>query len=149
MGKGKAMEMFGFGEANDYDAGERMKSACGGVCVGVVLFLGALGVLGWNEKRAVYTAQTIDYARSKFVQLDGCAPVDGSTGKLIAFQGCDPAPEENYAPDNYDLLQDVVTPDGAEGEVFAPADVVFSWARHTQQYARHETVTSSKSKSKS
>ena len=149
MGKGKAMELFGFGEPDTASAGERMKSACCGVCIGVVLFLGALGVLGWNEKRAVYTAQTIDYARSEFVQLDGCEPADASTGKLIAFQGCDPAPEEDYAPTNYELLKDVVTSGGAEGEVFAPADVVFSWARHTQQYARHETVTTPKSKAKS
>ena len=109
MGKGKAMELFGFGEPDTASAGERMKSACCGVCIGVVLFLGALGVLGWNEKRAVYTAQTIDYARSEFVQLDGCEPADASTGKLIAFQGCDPAPEEDYAPTNYELLKDVVT----------------------------------------
>ena len=146
MGKGKAMELFGFGEPDTASAGERMKSACCGVCIGIVLFLGALGVLGWNEKRAVYTAQTIDFARTEFVQVDGCEPADDSTGKLIAFQGCEPAPDANYAPDNYDLLEGVVRPNEASGAVFAPADAVFSWARHTQQYASHEIVTSSKSK---
>ena len=150
MGKGKYWEHFGFGtayvtetvtvtvETEIVTPADRMRSACGGVCIGVVLFLGALGVLGWNEKRAVYTAQTIDYARSEFVQLDGCEPADASTGKLIAFQGCDPA--TSYSPSNYDLLQGVAASGGANGDVFAPADVVFSWARHTQQYVNKEVV---------
>eukprot|EP00754_Rhynchopus_humris_P051569 Rhum_TRINITY_DN9620_c0_g1::Rhum_TRINITY_DN9620_c0_g1_i1::g.34234::m.34234 len=152
MGRG-AMEHLGFGTGETVSTregfGDRMCHAVGGVCVGIVFFLGSLALLGWNEKRAVYTAQTIDYARKEFVQLDTCEPTAEHTGKLIAFQGCGPAPEQGYAPTDADYLADVAESGGIQGAVYAPATAVFSWTRTTQQYVSHEyTVTNSKEKTK-
>ena len=152
MGRG-AMEHLGFGTGETVSTregfGDRMCHAVGGVCVGIVFFLGSLALLGWNEKRAVYTAQTIDYARKEFVQLDTCEPTTAYTGKLIAFQGCGPAPEQNYLPTDAEYLQDIAATGGIQGAVYAPATAVFSWTRTTEQYVSHEyTVTNSKEKTK-
>eukprot|EP01062_Namystynia_karyoxenos_P082948 TRINITY_DN9439_c0_g1_i1.p1 TRINITY_DN9439_c0_g1~~TRINITY_DN9439_c0_g1_i1.p1 ORF type:complete len:549 (+),score=156.11 TRINITY_DN9439_c0_g1_i1:90-1736(+) len=71
---------------------ERMKNALCGMICGVLLFIGACVMLGWNEKRAVYTARTIDKARDDMVQLETCVPDAKYNGKLIAIMGCGIAP---------------------------------------------------------
>eukprot|EP01063_Lacrimia_lanifica_P010199 TRINITY_DN1693_c0_g1_i2.p1 TRINITY_DN1693_c0_g1~~TRINITY_DN1693_c0_g1_i2.p1 ORF type:complete len:534 (+),score=120.11 TRINITY_DN1693_c0_g1_i2:110-1711(+) len=90
-GKGKigALDVIGFG-----DAGETMSEAFHGAFCGVCLFIGSIVLLGWNEKRAVYRAKTIDKARDEFTQLSSCKPDATYENDLVAIEACDPLPAD-------------------------------------------------------
>ena len=153
MGFGESMlNQIGFGgEERDDGAtytsfGERMSQALCGVCFGVVLFIGSLVLLGWNEKRAVYTAETIDYARDKYIQLDGCTPLTQYNDELVAITGCEPSPESTYSVSDADYLSGIVGSGGVKNTLSRSTFPVFSWSRKVQEYVRKETSTTSKNK---
>ena len=137
MGKGN-MEMLGYSRNYaTHSWAERMSQAICGVCFGIILFIGSLVLLGWNEKRAVYTAQTIDYARDKYVQADSCSPSAVNDGKLVAIQGCGAAPEDGYNVTEVDYLEGMFYSETSPLTVDPPQ--VFSWSRRVAEYVYIET----------
>eukprot|EP01059_Diplonema_ambulator_P033234 TRINITY_DN6861_c1_g1_i3.p1 TRINITY_DN6861_c1_g1~~TRINITY_DN6861_c1_g1_i3.p1 ORF type:complete len:482 (+),score=99.21 TRINITY_DN6861_c1_g1_i3:147-1592(+) len=116
---------------------KRMCDSLVGVGVGVVLFGVSLFILGWNEKRAVWTAQTIGYARDEYVQLNSCIPDSSYNNKLVAIEGCGAAPS-NGDVTTADYLVNIGYSQPSGDLAVMPA-VVFSWTRSSQQYVYHET----------
>ena len=146
MGKGN-MEMLGY--SRNYEThswAERMSQAICGVCFGIILFIGSLVLLGWNEKRAVYTAQTIDYARDKYVQADSCSPSAVNDGKLVAIQGCGAAPEDGYNVTEANYLEGMFYSETSPLTVDPPQ--VFSWSRRVAEYVYVETSHTTKENGK-
>eukprot|EP01061_Rhynchopus_euleeides_P033850 TRINITY_DN571_c0_g1_i6.p1 TRINITY_DN571_c0_g1~~TRINITY_DN571_c0_g1_i6.p1 ORF type:complete len:500 (+),score=187.19 TRINITY_DN571_c0_g1_i6:58-1557(+) len=110
---------------------------CGvcGICVGALLVLVSLGLLGWNEKRAVYTARTIGSARDTFVQLDSCTPDSANDGKLVALTGCGPLPDTSFQP-NY--LTGVASQSGISSPLTSSGAPVFAWSRLAEERVKVE-----------
>jgi hypothetical protein len=61
---------FGFTETTTQGYGSKMKNACSGVFIGFLLFFGSVGLLIYNEGRAVKRAKDIDEGRENVVQVD-------------------------------------------------------------------------------
>ena len=80
-GKGEAsvVAMAGWGHSNtvvtESTSGEKMGGAMCGVCVGPVLFIVALILVGWNEYHTVQVGKTIDAAESDSEDADCNTPV--------------------------------------------------------------------------
>eukprot|EP01065_Artemidia_motanka_P009756 TRINITY_DN1503_c0_g1_i1.p1 TRINITY_DN1503_c0_g1~~TRINITY_DN1503_c0_g1_i1.p1 ORF type:complete len:594 (+),score=170.01 TRINITY_DN1503_c0_g1_i1:120-1784(+) len=89
---------FGMGEQDFTPRGdesfcERMGNAMVGMCFGVLLFIAAFPLLGWNEKRAVYRAETIDRARDDMVVVEpGCTTNSKYNDQLISIVACNALP---------------------------------------------------------
>eukprot|EP01060_Flectonema_neradi_P019495 TRINITY_DN2665_c2_g1_i1.p1 TRINITY_DN2665_c2_g1~~TRINITY_DN2665_c2_g1_i1.p1 ORF type:complete len:536 (+),score=80.97 TRINITY_DN2665_c2_g1_i1:88-1695(+) len=136
---GRYGSMFGFRDPG-YNPAERMCESMCGAIFGIFVFIGSIVLLGWNEKRSVWTAQTIGLARDDMIQLDGgkCTPDSFYNDKLIAVHGCDVTPSD-YA--NYNsMLRNVLTNGNNSTGTFGKA---FKWKRTTSQYVMHETKSSS------
>lgn len=80
---GDMNRMFGFGEPQHLEDnqemthqsyGEKLKSSCSGMCIGLILFFGSLATAGWNEYRHVANQKTITEARESF-QEGQCSPI--------------------------------------------------------------------------
>ena len=64
--------------------GSRVKSSCGAIGTGIVMFLAATALLWWNEGRAVKTADMLDEAQGACVELPNPAKIDRSLdGELV------------------------------------------------------------------
>jgi hypothetical protein len=61
---------FGFTETTTQGYGSKMKNAISGVFIGFLLFFGSVGLLIYNEGRAVKRAKDIDEGRDNVVQVD-------------------------------------------------------------------------------
>eukprot|EP01064_Diplonema_japonicum_P013921 TRINITY_DN2145_c0_g1_i1.p1 TRINITY_DN2145_c0_g1~~TRINITY_DN2145_c0_g1_i1.p1 ORF type:complete len:492 (+),score=70.94 TRINITY_DN2145_c0_g1_i1:48-1523(+) len=113
----------------------KMMNSLVGVVVGIVVFGVSLFILGWNEKRAVWTAQTIGYARDEYRQLNSCIPNPSNNNALVAIEGCEPTPSDNVTDTEY--LSNLGT-FNIVGVLTATDEEVFSWTRNTEQYVNHE-----------
>mmetsp|Transcript_23441 Transcript_23441/g.49053 ORF Transcript_23441/g.49053 Transcript_23441/m.49053 type:complete len:115 (-) Transcript_23441:225-569(-) len=69
--------------------GERMQSACCGVCFGILLFFGSFPLLVWNEGRSIARYQALKEGRKAVVVIaDPTATVDSShEGMLVYMSG--------------------------------------------------------------
>mmetsp|Transcript_3002 Transcript_3002/g.5504 ORF Transcript_3002/g.5504 Transcript_3002/m.5504 type:complete len:423 (+) Transcript_3002:202-1470(+) len=69
--------------------GERMQSACCGVCLGILLFFGSFPLLVWNEGRCIARYQALKEGRKAVVVIaDPTAHVDSSReGALVYMSG--------------------------------------------------------------
>jgi hypothetical protein len=61
---------FGFTETSTQGYGSKMKNACSGIGIGFLLFFSSVGLLVYNEGRAVKRAKDIDEGRANVVQVD-------------------------------------------------------------------------------
>ncbi|GGD18217.1 TMEM43 family protein [Aureimonas glaciei] len=65
----------------------RIFQSVAGVLVGIVLVLIVIGVLFWNEGRAVVTAQSLSEGQSTVVSIDPATVQAANEGKLVYAQG--------------------------------------------------------------
>eukprot|EP01012_Entosiphon_sulcatum_P015313 TRINITY_DN2029_c0_g1_i1.p1 TRINITY_DN2029_c0_g1~~TRINITY_DN2029_c0_g1_i1.p1 ORF type:complete len:504 (+),score=111.54 TRINITY_DN2029_c0_g1_i1:26-1513(+) len=69
-------------EVSHQSYGQRLGGACCGVVLGLMLFVGSVPLLWWNEGRSVYTARSLAEARDEYV--DGtCSPLSQNEAKLV------------------------------------------------------------------
>ena len=131
---------FGF-RHSDYNPAERIRESLCGAIFGIFVFIGSIVLLGWNEKRSVWTAQTIGLARDDMNQLDygACTPNPIYNNKLVALEGCKVTPSDNATYNN--MLRGVIS----TGIVNGSYDQVFSWKRSASQYVMHEKKSSGSS----
>eukprot|EP00906_Rhabdomonas_costata_P036821 RCo051642 len=66
----------------------RMVGAICGMCVGLVLLVGALVLLGWNEGRAVHTARALEAGMKTFVNVP-CTPISPALEGRLVHLTCD------------------------------------------------------------
>ena len=59
---------------------DKLKSSCGGMCIGFLLFFGSIGLLIWNESRTVKRKLDLDEGREAYIELD-LSSFDNSTTK--------------------------------------------------------------------
>jgi hypothetical protein len=64
-----------------------MRSATGGIITGFVLIAVAIGLLFWNEGRAVNTARALSEGAGQIITIDPSAPPPDAQGKLVHFSG--------------------------------------------------------------
>ena len=50
--------------------GSRVKSSCGGIGFGIILFIAGTCVLWWNEGRTVRTGDMLDEVRDNYVEME-------------------------------------------------------------------------------
>lgn len=62
-------------------------SIFGGIIAGIILVIGGIGLLWWNEGRTVKTQQGIDEAKSNFIQVKSDKINSKNDNKLIATNG--------------------------------------------------------------
>ena len=92
-GKGEAsvVAMAGWGHSNtvvtESTSGEKMGGAMCGVCVGPVLFIVALILVGWNEYHTVQVGKTIDAAESDSEDAD-CNTLSSDLNDQLVFMSC-------------------------------------------------------------
>mmetsp|Transcript_3659 Transcript_3659/g.8080 ORF Transcript_3659/g.8080 Transcript_3659/m.8080 type:complete len:420 (+) Transcript_3659:216-1475(+) len=69
--------------------GERLRSACCGVCFGIILFLGSFPLLVWNEGRSIQRYESLEEGRKNVVVVaDPTASIDRSReGMLVYMSG--------------------------------------------------------------
>jgi hypothetical protein len=60
----------------------KMCSAMVGACLGVLLFVGSIPLLGWNEFNFVRNVKILDHVKDNVVEA-GCAPLDSTMGKPV------------------------------------------------------------------
>ena len=64
--------------------GSRVKSSCGGIGFGVLLFIAGTVVLWWNEGRTVHTGDMLDEVKGAYVEMENPNKKDASLeGELI------------------------------------------------------------------
>eukprot|EP01060_Flectonema_neradi_P001826 TRINITY_DN1112_c4_g1_i1.p1 TRINITY_DN1112_c4_g1~~TRINITY_DN1112_c4_g1_i1.p1 ORF type:complete len:567 (+),score=86.61 TRINITY_DN1112_c4_g1_i1:62-1702(+) len=114
----------------------------GKVFGGIFLLVGALVLLGWNEKRTVYMARTINKAHDEMIQLDTCVPDPKNNGKLVAIMGCEVTPTGNL---QYSTMLEGISSGPVSSGSF---DQVFAWSRTAEQYVFHEKSSTQSSKTK-
>jgi hypothetical protein len=117
----------------EYTSGfERFTNSIGGIVVGFFLFFASLGVLGWNEGRAVKTYRAISEGQSNYVD-SGCIPDPLNVGKLVHIT----CPLENM-------------PSLSDNYWGGPANLSAVFLkRSSSMYAWKETKTTTTQKSKS
>lgn len=87
----------------------RIKRAFTGIVMGVVLVLGSIGVLFWNEGRAVKTANALHEGAGLVQTIDPRSVSAGASGRLVHFTG-------NLQPSGRasdPLFSGISAPDGA------------------------------------
>mmetsp|Transcript_53039 Transcript_53039/g.103771 ORF Transcript_53039/g.103771 Transcript_53039/m.103771 type:complete len:444 (-) Transcript_53039:281-1612(-) len=96
MNCGRAGELCGFGEP-EYEPntsvehesyGNKVCSACVGVLIGMVLFLGSFALLGWNEQRTVYTTRSLEEGEENVAEAS-CDYVDQRMEGKLVHLACD------------------------------------------------------------
>lgn len=66
--------------------GDRLQSSCAGICIGILLFLGAFPLLYWNESRAVERYEALEEAEGQVTTVFDPWNIDASNeGKLVHF----------------------------------------------------------------
>ena len=66
--------------------GERLKSSCCGIFIGIILFLGSFPLLFWNESRAVQRYDALEEGESQTISVNSSSVLDpANNGKLIRF----------------------------------------------------------------
>ena len=58
--------------------GDRMCSAIGGVCIGILLFIGSMVLVFWNEGRYVKNLQMLNEAKDVFVSYPDCTSISNA-----------------------------------------------------------------------
>jgi hypothetical protein len=66
---------------------ERIKSALIGALVGLVLLIGCIWLLIWNEGRAIQTYRALSEGASQVISVDGAAIDSANEGKLVHISG--------------------------------------------------------------
>lgn len=65
----------------------RLKSAFGGIIFGLILLVGSVILLFWNEGRAVKTATALKEGAGIVATIDASSPANGAAGTLVHFTG--------------------------------------------------------------
>ena len=66
--------------------GERLRSACCGVCFGIILFLGSFPLLVWNEGRSIERYQSLEEGRKNVIVIaDPADSVDYSREGMLVY----------------------------------------------------------------
>jgi len=65
--------------------GSRLQGACWGICLGIILFIGAFPFLFWNEGRAVDRYEALNEAESETVTVSGMNIDPANNGKVLHF----------------------------------------------------------------
>ena len=65
--------------------GSRLQGACWGICLGIILFIGAFPFLFWNEGRAVDRYEALNEAESETVTVSGLNIDPANNGKVLHF----------------------------------------------------------------
>ena len=66
--------------------GERLKSSCCRIFIGIILFLGSFPLLFWNESRAVQRYDALEEGESQTISVSNSSLLDpANNGKLIRF----------------------------------------------------------------
>mmetsp|Transcript_18050 Transcript_18050/g.25603 ORF Transcript_18050/g.25603 Transcript_18050/m.25603 type:complete len:516 (+) Transcript_18050:128-1675(+) len=75
-----------FTETEYENLGDRLQSSCAGICIGILLFLGAFPLLYWNEDRAVERYEALEEAEGQVSTVFDPWNIDASNeGKLVHF----------------------------------------------------------------
>jgi len=65
--------------------GSRLQGACWGICLGIILFIGAFPFLFWNEGRAVDRYEALNEAEAETVTVSGLNIDPANNGKVLHF----------------------------------------------------------------
>lgn len=65
----------------------RLKSSIGGILVGIMLFIGAVPFLFWNEGNAVKTAKSLDEGAGAVISVEAGTPDSANDGELVHVTG--------------------------------------------------------------
>lgn len=65
--------------------GDRLQSACAGICIGLLLFFGAFPLLFWNEDRAVERYDALNEAEAQVQSVSGLDIDPANDGELLHF----------------------------------------------------------------
>src|SRR5690242_11787047 len=87
----------------------RIKNALTGALVGLVLLIGCIWLLIWNEGRAIQTYRALSEGASQVISVDGVAVDPANEGKLVHISG---AVKSDQLPQD---SQFGITADGAVG----------------------------------
>ena len=74
-----------FTETTTEGLGSRLQGACWGICLGIILFIGAFPFLFWNEGRAVDRYEALNEAESETVTVSGLNIDPANNGKVLHF----------------------------------------------------------------
>lgn len=76
-----------FTETSHEGIGSRLGNSIAGVCIGIVLFLGAFPLLWWNEGRAVDAYEAIKEGRKTVISINSTSIDPANEGKLVHLSG--------------------------------------------------------------
>lgn len=65
----------------------RLGGAIKGIFVGILLIIGAMILLWWNEGRAVKTAKGLEQGQEEVINVQGTSPLPENNGKLVYVTG--------------------------------------------------------------
>lgn len=66
--------------------GSRLQGACGGVCIGILLFIGSFPLLWWNEGRSIERYESLEEGRKSVVVIaDPSAAIDRSREGMLVY----------------------------------------------------------------
>ena len=93
-----------FTEVSEEGLFTRIKNAIVGVLVGIVMFLGAAGLLFWNEGRAVYRAQALEEGLASVISVQPDKVDSANQGKLVHMSGT-ATTEETLTDNTFGITQ--------------------------------------------
>ena len=72
-------------EVTSENLGERLKSSCSGICLGLLLFFGAFPLLFWNEDRAVERYDALNEAETQTLSVSALDIDPSNEGQVVHF----------------------------------------------------------------
>ncbi|KAL9189596.1 hypothetical protein ACHAXT_009271 [Thalassiosira profunda] len=72
-------------EVTSENLGERLKSSCSGICLGLLLFFGAFPLLFWNEDRAVERYDALNEAETQTLSVSALDIDPNNEGQVVHF----------------------------------------------------------------
>ena len=76
-----------FTETSHEGFGSRIGGALKGILLGILLFIGGIAGLFWNEGRAVDALKDVAEARDNLISISADQPETGNDGKLVHLSG--------------------------------------------------------------
>jgi hypothetical protein len=155
MGKGRSrvVAAMGWGHTNttvtETTYGEKMGNAAAGVCVGPVLYIVALILVGWNEYHTVQVSKVLEEAE-KLTEPADCNNIDGALDGKLVYLSCPitgiealriPAPFSASPPPPPPAPPGTVAPPPPPGSVWAEATAL-ALTPHVEYFAWKEYCSS-------
>jgi hypothetical protein len=120
----------------------KMCSAMVGACLGVLLFVGSIPLLGWNEFNFVRNVKILDHVKDNVVEA-GCAPLDSTMGKPV-WVSCPVAQTYDFTTDGrltalMAVMKNMYSPSKSlKGAAFIPDSKIYQWVETKADKDKHE-----------